>query len=623
MSRGTAWLAAHAVLLPLLLGGCASLPPFSKDAGPGDAATPAIPERQLYELQIDAPSDLRRLLADYLDVSRFQRVPETEAVTGSELDRLVAAAPAQARQLLETEGYFNAQVRITRATTAAGLPLLRLQVQPGPRTVVEQWSVDVVGDLKRAVEAEDEDAVVELAALRRRWPLKVDEPFREPAWTAAKNTTLARLRAEGYPSATWLSTDAQVEAERNAARTHVVADSGPLFRLGPMTIEGLQRYDETSVHRLATFAPGDPYSEQSLLDYQDRLVKSGLFEGAVVEIDPSPERASATPVTVRLKEHPLQLATVGVGYSANTGPRLTLEHTHRRPFGLRWIATNKFELGPSLKSWEGALTSHPLPGLYRNLLSGSAERLRSAEELRSSWTARIGRTQDKPTIERLYFAELTHSRLETTAGVNDSDALSINYHWIWRRLDSVLLPTKGFTLSTQAAVGHARGRENLSGVVTEAQGPFSRGYGRLTWYLPLGESSWYATLRAEGGQVFAADRIAVPDTLLFRAGGDESVRGYAYRTLGPTVNGAVTSGRVMATGSAEIGRPISPRRPELWWAAFVDAGNAAHRWRELDPVLGYGIGLRWRSPVGPLRLDLAYGQEVRKARVHLSVGIAF
>ena len=79
---------------------------------------------------------------------------------------------------------------------------------------------------------------------------------------------------------------------------------------------------------------------------------------------------------------------------------------------------------------------------------------------------------------------------------------------------------------------------------------------------------------------------------------------------------------MLLTGSAEIARPISPRLPALWGAAFIDAGNAADSWQNVNPVLGYGVGLRWRSPVGPLRLDLAYGQSVQKIRMHLSVGIA-
>lgn len=610
------------LMASLLLAGCSSLPFLSKTTDEPDAAKDAPAERAIYELEVDAPSDLRKLLSTYLDLARFQKAPATDAITSSELDRLAAAAPAQARSLLETEGYFHAEVQVSRSATATGGTLLRVNVVPGPRTTVRQWSVDVAGDLKKAVDADNEDAVVELAALRRRWPLKQDDPFRQAAWADAKNVTMARLRAEGYPAANWLSTRAQVDAPNNSAQLAVVAESGPLFRLGPVSIEGLQRYDEASVRRLATFHGGEPYNEQLLLDYQERLQKAGLFEGASVELDPDPANAEAAPVHVRVKELPLQAATVGVGYSANTGPRLTLEHLHRRVFGSRWIAKNKFELGPSLKSWQGELISHPLDDLYRNLLSGGAERLRSTDELRTSWNARIGRLQDTSHIERSYYFELTHSRLDTTAGTNNSDAASLNYHWIWRRLDSVLLPTKGLSLSAQAAVGYAHGRDIKEDGITDGRGPFTRGYGRLTWYHPL-PGPWYVTTRVEAGQLFARDSVGVPDTLLFRAGGDESVRGYAYRTLGPVINGAITSGRVLLTGSAEIARPISPRYPAFWWAAFVDAGDAANRWSELHPAFGYGAGLRWRSPVGPLRLDLAYGLKVRRARVHLSVGIAF
>jgi translocation and assembly module TamA len=612
---------AALVALASLSSGCGSLPFFSRNDDADKAKAP-VSGPALYELEINAPGDLRKLLAEYLDLARFQKAPETEGITSVEIDRMVAAAPAQVRSLLETEGYFNAGVQVQRAQAASGLSLLRVTVQPGPRTRIKDWSLDVVGDLKKRADAGLEDAVVELAGLRRQWGLKADQPFRQADWTAAKNSSLARLRAEGYPAATWLSTTAQVDAEANSASLKAVADSGPLFHIGSVSIEGLQRYDEQSVRRLATFYLGDPYSERAMLDYQERLVKVGLFEGAIVEIDPNPETANAAPVVIRVKELPLQAATVGVGYAANTGPRVTLEHLHRKAFGTRWIAKNKFEIGPSLKSWQGELTSHPLEGLYRNIVSGGAERLRTTDQLRTSWNARVGRAQDTTHIERLYYLELVHSRLDTQAGSVSSDAVSANINWTWRRIDSVLLPTKGITLSLQGGVGLARGREIKEDGITDGQGLFARTHGRLTWYQPLG-GDWYATTRIEGGQLFARDRVGVPDTLLFRAGGDDSVRGYAYRTLGPVVDGVITSGRVMMTASAEVARPISPKYPAFWWAAFVDAGDAANRWSEIHPALGYGLGLRWRSPVGPLRLDLAYGERVKKARVHLSVGIAF
>jgi len=127
----------------------------------------------------------------------------------------------------------------------------------------------------------------------------------------------------------------------------------------------------------------------------------------------------------------------------------------------------------------------------------------------------------------------------------------------------------------------------------------------------------------EAGEVFVKSRISVPDTILFRAGGDGSVRGYGYRTLGPTRNGAVVGGKVLLAGSVELEHPLTARLPALLGAVFVDAGDAADRWRDIRPVLGYGVGLHYRSPIGPLRLDVAYGQAVKNVRVHLSIGVVF
>ncbi len=403
----------------------------------------------------------------------------------------------------------------------------------------------------------------------------------------------------------------------------MVIDSGPLFHLGALRVEGLQRYDETTVTRLATFGRGEPYSEKLLLDFQERIQKLGLFEGATVELDADPVNAQAATVIVRVKEQTQHVATIGVGYSANTGPRVSLEHTNRSIFGTRWIAHNKFQLGPDQQEWQGELTSHPLDGLYRNLVSGSATRLRNDDQILVGWNARVGRTQDTPRIERLYFAEFTHARIDSDVLTSKANAISANYHWVYRDIDNVLLPTRGLTTSLQAGVGYGRGTLSVLGDPdVDRNGPFTRLYARLTWYQPFG-NAWYGTARVEAGQVFARDTFAVPDTMLFRAGGDDSVRGYGYRTLAPDIDGVTVSARSLFTTSLEIARPISPRYPAYWWAAFIDAGNAADRFAELRPAVGVGVGLRWRSPVGPLRVDLAYGEQVRRFRMHFSVGIAF
>jgi translocation and assembly module TamA len=116
--------------------------------------------------------------------------------------------------------------------------------------------------------------------------------------------------------------------------------------------------------------------------------------------------------------------------------------------------------------------------------------------------------------------------------------------------------------------------------------------------------------------------VSVPDTLLFRAGGDESVRGYAFRSLGLPVDGAVIGGRSLYTTSVELAHPL-PRLPKSFLGAlFVDVGDVANRFSDLSANTGYGLGLRWRSPVGALRLDMAYGSQVQSWRLHFSVGIS-
>lgn len=598
--------------------------PAARDVAASTGASDAAPLRAQYQLEVQAPDALRKLLLEHLDLARFQTAPATETITAAELDRLRTAAPAQIRDLLETEGYFNATVAVERLDPDAGeLPRLRAVVEPGPRAKVDTVRIDAVGELQAAAEARDEGAMHALAELRRQWSLPSGAAFTVSAWTAARNGTLNQARAGGYAAARWARTSARVDVHTNRVNVTVELDSGPRYKLGAIQIEGLTRYDENSVRHLANFASGDPYSEKTLLDFQERLQKVGLFEGAAVEIDPDPKTYDAAPVRVRVKEQTLQQLTLGAGYSANTGPSVSAEHLHRRLFGSRWIAKNKLELGPELQSWEGELTSHPLEGMYRNLVSGAAMRLKAADQLQRSWNIRGGRTQDRPGLERTAFAEFGHAGVDGDTLTSKADALSLNMHWLVRDVDSVLLPTVGLVTSAQVAVGYGKGIESALGQPPfEERGPFARLYGRLTWYRPVGDS-WYVTARLEAGQVFTDNVISVPDTSLFRAGGDESVRGYGYRTLGPIKDGEVTSGRSLLTGSLEIARPIWSDRPALWWAAFIDAGNAADRFSDLNPVLGYGVGLRWRSPVGPLRFDLAYGQEEQQVRLHVSVGIAF
>lgn len=605
-----ALLIAAAVLPALLLQACSTLPiPALKEPAP---PPPIV-------LQIDAPPALRTLLERHLDLARLAQMHAGETLDDTEWTRLVAAAPAQVRELAQTEGYFEAQVRVER--TPGTPPRVRVIVQPGPQLKVAQLQVQTAGPLEKRASAGDATARTLQQQLQDTGPLAAGSAFRDGDWRETKARLLTRLRAAGYASAGVSASAADVDVPARSAALSVLIDSGPLYLAGALKIDGLQHHDEATVRHLAGFGPGAPLTEVRLLDYQDRLQKSGLFESISVTFEPDPTMAEGTAISVRLKELPLQQATAGLGYSTTAGPRASLEHTHRRPFGWGLTAYNKIEWGRDLQRWNGDFQTHPGEGFYRNLLGAQFERLKGDQDTVLTQRLRLGRTTDTPRIERLYFGEVLRSRQELRDGpVIDAWAYSANVHWLVRRLDSVLLPTRGYAASLQLGAGLAHSNAG-------ERGPFSRVYTRMTGYLPVNSgwfgSDWYGSARIEAGQVIKRDAVLVPDALGFRAGGDESVRGYGYRELAPQRNGRVIGGDVLLTGSVELARPVSPSLPAVWGAVFVDAGRAAGAWNEYKPAFGYGVGVRWRSPIGPLRADLAYGEEVRKFRMHLSVGITF
>jgi translocation and assembly module TamA len=520
---------------------------------------------------------------------------------------------------LQTEGYFAPKVSFERDKgREAGRPdIVRLKVEPGPRVTVSRFTLEAEGDLERAAAAGDTYAVATLAQLRNNWPLSTGKEFRNPAWSEAKAAALARLRAAGYANAAWSGTGAEIDAEKNEVRLFLVAESGPLFRFGELQIEGLVVQEAQTVLNLVNAQRGAPVTETMLLDFQERLQKSNLFENIGVTLDTDPAQADTARIVARVREAPLQTYTFGLGVSANTGPRASVEHTYRRLFGRAATAHNKIEYGKLRKAWDGDISAHAGTDLYRNLVGAAVEELISDTDTVLSQRLRVGRTQDGQRIERLLYLEGERSWRHTDDNAINTKAIaiSLNYHGVWRELDSIVLPTQGFTFSGQVGFGRSHG--------TDAEpATFSRVYARFTGYVPVGKA-WYAQGRVELGQVFIPSNGVVPESQQFRAGGDDSVRGYSYRSLGPLVDGVVGSGNSLYTTSLELARPIVNSLPSLWGAAFIDAGNAGNSFAHLKPAVGLGVGVRWRSPAGPLRVDTAYGRETKKWRLHFSVGIAF
>ena len=589
------------------------------------------------ELVVDAPSPFKALLEKNLDIERAARLAEADSLDDTEWARLVAAAPAQGRVLAQTEGYFRADVSVTVDPQDAHRILIKLV--PGEPATVGRFTLEFDGELARQAESGDTKAMDLQSRLRSEWELRPGQVFRNGNWDGAKAQTLSTLRNEGYAAAIWTATAAQVDPATNKARVFLVADTGPRFLAGDVVVEGLERQPERNVRLLAGFGPGTPLTQTRLIDYQDRLQKTGLFDQVAVIYDPDPAQAAHATVTVHVHEQSLQQATVALGYNSLSKARITLEHTDRKVFGLAATANNKLQWGRNIQEWDGSLTTHPAESFHSWLVGASLSRILSTGDEVKAGYVRFGRTQNSNALDRMTYVQFERSiqctpKLKVTgpfpdegnrpdAGRDcvDARALSLNQANVWRNVDSVILPTKGYTLSGQVGVGYAGGPG--SALDPAAYGPYTRLYGRITEYWPLAHS-FYAQARLELGQIIVGTKVPMPDAEQWRAGGEGSVRGYEWRSLAPlNHNGATVGGNSLVTTSVEIAHPFTASLPSVWWAAFVDSGRAATRFNDLKMELGYGAGVRWRSPVGPLNIDWSFPDDFHRGRLDLSVGVAF
>ncbi len=245
-----------------------------------------------------------------------------------------------------------------------------------------------------------------------------------------------------------------------------------------------------------------------------------------------------------------------------------------------------------------------------------------SDSVTTSQLYRWGKAKNEENLDRTYFLQWDRALVrDTTAGALPAEAaqsLSANFGWTRRQFDHMPFPTRGHGLAAEVGVGWT---------VAQKGAPFLRARGRWQGLWPLpSERAGRLAVRPEGGAVAAKLSTPVPDSQLFLTGGDQTVRGYALRDIGvPQANGTVAAGRLLTVGSLEWQRPIWANGTRTAWEStvFVDAGSVANQASDLRAKVGIGAGVRYLSPVGPLQMDLAYGVDTRRLRLHLSVGFAF
>ncbi|MGD9944590.1 MAG: autotransporter assembly complex family protein [Burkholderiaceae bacterium] len=579
------------------------------------APLPAIAAN--YVLEIDAPAELRDPLRRQTLLGRWIDEP------GFDVDQLplfIERGTQEAEAIAHAAGFFSARAEVTRQppATEGGLPTIRIVVDAGARTTVNRFDFELDGPPA---------AQALRGALVERWPLPEGRFFRSPEWEQGKRLLIDYLQQRGFVRARVSDSRAEVDPELTAAGLRLRIDSGPQLRFGPLRIQGLQRYDRSIVEALRPWSEGDtpdsadPYDFDDLLTFQARLRAAGYFSSVDVlpdlaAVEAEPARGSV-PVLVQLTERQTQRAMFGLGFSTDEGPRGLLGYEHRNLLGRGW----QLESGLLLQSvrrrvFASVRTPQKSTGHYYQA-GARLERLDVQGELVDKQTLFIGEGKRDEEIDRFLSLQYQIERqaLPQESGRDLRRALTLSYAWSQRKLDSQIDPRSGYALTAQ-----------VSGALKElgSDRSFLRLYARAMKFWPMPKESALAGGLligiAELGYVLADSRDGIPSENLFRTGGAQSLRGYGYLALGVPQAGAIVGGRALGVLSLEYQHPIVPN-----WAGavFVDVGNAVDRWSDFKPVVGVGGGARWRSPIGPVSLDVAYGEAVRRWRIHLAVGYAF
>jgi translocation and assembly module TamA len=555
-----------------------------------------------YRVEVEAPQELKKMLESGLTLAHWARDPQMSL---EQLRRLADDAVREAREAAATEGWFAA--RVTASIDEAADPrVVRLRVEPGERTRVADVDIRFRGPA-----TSDAAAKTNFRRVRQTWSLRRGEPFRQEDWEAAKRNAVREMASWRYAAAAIAASSASVDPQTNRATLVVEIDSGPPFRFGELRVTGTRRYAQELVSNLSPIRPGDDYDRDKVLLYQRRLLETGYFASVQADVDPQPRLADGAPLRVSVIEASSQHFETGLSYNTDVGLRAEIGYSNQDIFDSAWRFRSALKLDQKIQDLRLDFDSPPRPGAIWYNFFTTARRQDIQNEMTREFAVGMARNSG---LERTPSAALLSWHLEEQRVLDGPEdtryAVYLGYRRTFRHTDDIVSPRNGYYGSVE--VGGTPGEPLASRA-------FLRAVASGSYFLALGRRN-DVLVRAQAGAVAANAREGIPSTFLFRTGGDQTVRGYAFESLGVEEGSAIVGGRRLAVASIEYTRWIG----EGWGlAAFFDAGDAWDSGIAFDPALGYGVGARVRTPIGPIRADVAYGERVNGFRVHFSVGFNF
>lgn len=548
------------------------------------------------ELIVDGVDDeLQRNVRSYISLANEPCNAENWLV-----QRRFRAIDAEIRTALQPFGYYDPVIEAS-LDQAGDCWSVKVRIDAGQPVLLRQVSISLDAPVEDRSNFDDV-----LAAPM----LKPNNRLRHADYALLKESLQVRAAERGYIEAGFLENSIDVWPKELAASLNLKFQTGPRYNFGEIALEQ-SLLDESLIRAFLEFEPGMPYDNRLLTRAYDDLSRSGYF--GRIELIPQFEEAAdqRLPILITLEPAARIEYTVGLGLSTDTGPRARAGFQNRRVNH----RGHKLKTDLSVSSVLQGLSAEyrrPLADPRSEWLSYTSSVSSESTDSSESDTARIGVRRSKrirPEWMRTLFVDLSYERYNIADIASRSRLAMPGIVYDHKRSDRDVYPMRGRRLTAEL-----RGTAEFLGSDTSFLQTIVSA--RLVRSLS-GDSRLLA--RATIGLTTQSEFLELPPSVRFFAGGDESVRGFDYETLGPTDDqGNVIGGRSLLTASIEYERHL---RGNFFGAVFVDAGNAFDG-SDIDAAVGAGLGVIWRSPVGPLRIYLAHplNKSDRDVRVHVQLG---
>jgi translocation and assembly module TamA len=521
------------------------------------------------------------------------------------LERFQEQIPEKTREALEPFGLYDPEVTVSSGLTTGDVHEVYVFIEPGEPVRVTSVTVGIKGP------GEKEERLLDLAAA---FPLHMGETLRHNVYESAKNDLRARAVELGYLDADFSTHEIRVTPGELKADIELVLQTGPLYYFGEIDFSGAPQYPQSFFGRYLEFKPGDVFSHEKVALTQRNLVNADRFRRVI--IIPDKDEATAdhrVPVHIKLVPSKPKRLRLGTGYETDIGIKGTIKYEDVNFFGTSHRFESQMDISQPIQV-VGARYIIPHAKDTRSFSSVSFNMKREDQRdiFTESMTAEFERARTfGKVMTGSVFIQMLKERSE--AGDDRTNTFSVlpGFRLSGIYYDNMIRPSRGYRYKTELKGTHQAIGSDTGLIQFTGDGGLIIPLPARLSLLTRGKIGW--TTQNEPNS-------DLPIPLRFFAGGDQSVRGYGYKTLGPEdENGDVVGGKNLLEGSIELERAIAK---DWGIAAFYDTGNAFNSFSDMRLAQGAGMGVRYYSPIGPIKLDIArqIGVKDPDFRIHISIG---